>query len=116
MKIKRFHIGNLILQKVEEKKINKKKFAESIGIQRQNINKSVFEKHSIDTDLLCTISEVLECNFFDYFSTKENCNQKNYINQEVKATVSIQVGSEKKNNVIRFLLGENGIEILECLN
>jgi len=112
MKIRRLNIGELILQKVEEKKINKKKFAESIGIQRQNINKSVFEKHSIDTDLLCAISEVLECNFFDYFATKESGNQKNYINQEVKATVSIEIGSEKKDSVIRFLLGENGIEIL----
>lgn len=112
MKMNRINIGALILQKVEEKKINKKKFAESIGIQRQNINKSVFEKHSIDTDLLCTISEVLECNFFDYFSTKEGSNQKNYIEREVKATISIEMGSERKDKVIRFSLGDNGIEIL----
>lgn len=48
---------------MDENGLSKAKFAELLGIARQNIEKTVFQKHSLDTDLLCNISEVLNCNF-----------------------------------------------------
>lgn len=113
MKINRLNIGQEVRNKVEENGMSKAKFAELLGIARQNIEKTVFQKHSLDTDLLCNISEVLNCNFFDYYKSDCPCNNSDYIEQkEIKATLSIEMGTEKKKQVLRFVFGDNDIEIL----
>jgi len=66
MKIERINLGEVIRKKVEEKGFSQAEFARLIGVQRQNVVKTVFEKTGIDTNMLCVISEVLECNLFDY--------------------------------------------------
>ena len=82
-------------------------------IRDRNIEKTVFQKHSLDTDLLCNISEVLNCNFFDYYKSDSPSNKKDYKEQkEIRATLSIEMGSEKKEQVLRFVFGDNNIEIL----
>lgn len=112
MKIQRVNIGAIIKEKVKEKGLNKSQFAELLNIKRQNIDKTVFEKHSLDTDLLCNISEILECNLFDYYLAIEGCNNMDYKGkQEVKAMLTIEMGQEKQNKVFRFVFGENDIEI-----
>ncbi len=112
MKITRVHIGELIREKVEQNGISKAKFAELLHIQRQNIEKTVFLKHSIDTDLLCRICETLECNFFDYYRDEdERCNKINY-KQELKAKLIVELGKEKQDKVFKFVFGENNIELL----
>lgn len=114
MKINRVHIGEIIRQKVKEKDITKSSFAQSLNIQRQNIEKTVFAKNSLDSDLLCRISEVLDCNLFDYFQSDELCNKKYYTkSEEIKATLSIEIGAERQDKVFRFVFGENKIEILD---
>lgn len=100
MKINRLDIGQEVRKKVEESGMSKAKFAELLGIARQNIEKTVFQKHSLDTDLLCKISEVLNCNFFDFYKSDEMCNLGDYKQkQEVKAVLSIEFGAEKKEQV-----------------
>lgn len=84
-------------------------FAKMIGMQRQNVKKMVFEKRSLDTELLCTISEVLECNIFDYFKSNTDDDTKK---TELRATLSIEMGQEKQDKTIRFVFGDNDIEIL----
>jgi len=111
MKINRINLGEMVRQQVEEKHLSKAKFAESVGIARQNIEKTVFQKHSIDTDLLCRISEVLECNFFDYFQDMDSSNTKDYTTKELRATLTIEMGTEKQDKVVRFVFGKNNIEI-----
>jgi len=106
MKLERFNLGKLIKEKVEEKGISQAQFAREIGLQRQNVVKTVFEKNSIDTNLLCVISEVLECNFFDYFKSN-NSDDKT----ELKATITIELGKEKKDRTVRFVFGENDIKL-----
>ena len=69
----------------------------------------VFEKRSLDTELLCTISEVLDCNIFDYFKGDADDDTKK---TELRATLSIEMGREKQNKTIRFVFGEHDIEIL----
>lgn len=114
MKMKRINIGLEVKSKVEEAGLSKAKFAELLGIARQNIDKTVFQKHSLDTDLLCNISEVLNCNFFDYYKSEEQCNHFNYnCKKEIKATLSIELGTERKEQVFRFVFGNNNIEIRE---
>lgn len=113
MKINRLNIGQEVRKKVEENGIAKAKFAELLGIARQNIEKTVFLKHSLDTDLLCNISEVLDCNFFDYYKSEDERNITDYIEKkEIKATLSIEMGSEKKEQMVRFIFGDKNVEIL----
>ncbi len=112
MNIKAVNLGELIRLRVESLGISKSKFAESLNIARQNIEKTVFSKHSIDTDLLCAICNVLDCNFFDYFQDEdEKRNQNDYKPQVVKATISIEMGTDKQDKQFRFVFGDNKLEI-----
>lgn len=106
MKIERINLGEIIKQKVEEKGISQAEFARNIGMQRQNVVKLVFEKASLDTNLLALISEVLNCNFFDYFSSNTDDDRT-----ELKATITIELGKEKKDRTVRFVFGENDIKL-----
>lgn len=108
MKIKRINLGEVIRQKVEERGMSQAEFARQIGMQRQNVVKLVFEKVSLDTNLLASICEVLECNLFDYFSSESDKTIS-----EVKATITIEMGREKKDRTFRFVFGENDIKINE---
>lgn len=110
MEITRVNIGEIIRQKVEEAGISKAKFAEILNIRRQNIEKTVFQKHSLDTDLLCNICEVLNCNLFNYFIQKSPCNIYDYTS-EAKVSFTIEAGAEKKNVVYKLRYGENKFEI-----
>lgn len=107
MKLQRHNLGEIIRELVKDKGLSDAKFAELIGLRRQNIKKTVFEKRSLDTDLLCTISEVLECNLFDYFKS----NTVDYT--ELKATLCIELGQQKQDKTIRFVFGENKVEIMD---
>lgn len=112
MKFNKIDIGNIVREKLLEKKISNAEFGRMINIQRQNVTKTIFEKSSLDTDLLIRISEALNYNFFQHYKADDDCNKINYIPQDVKATLSIEVGTEKKEQVFRFVFGENNIEIL----
>ncbi len=107
MKINRVHLGKIIQEKVKEKGLKDAEFGRLIGVQRQNIKKTVFEKESLDTNTLCVISEVLDCNLFDYFK----CNLDYDIPKEVKATVTIEMGTEKQDRTFRFMFGNNKVEL-----
>ena len=106
MKINRINLGETIRKKVEEKGMSQAEFARQIGMQRQNVVKLVFEKASLDTNLLASICEVLDCNLFDYFSSDSDKTVS-----EVKATITIEIGKEKKDRTVRFIFGENDIKI-----
>ncbi len=109
MKINRVHIGEIIKQIVDERKMSKASFAQSLNIQRQNIDKTVFTKNSLDTDLLCRISEVLNCNLFKYYIDDELCNTNTL--HEIKAVLTIEMGAEKQDKKLRFVFGENNLEM-----
>ena len=99
------NLGEIIQSLVEEKGLSQSQFAKSIGMQRQNVKASVFMKHSLDTDLVCRINEVLDCNLFDYFS----CNKSDYT--PIKATVTIEMGEQQQEKTFTFLFGNNKVEI-----
>lgn len=97
MKIEKVNIGEIIRQKVEEKGLNKSQFAKLLGMKRQNVDRTVFNKTSIDTNLLCDISEVLDCNLFDYYKSNEIND-----NREVKAVLTLELNGSKKDRTIFF--------------
>jgi|GEM_PF-5441786 len=106
MKIERVNLGESIRNKVEELGLSQAEFARRIGMARQNVTKMVFERASIDTNLLCRISEELECNFFDYFKSNPG-NDKT----ELKATITIELGERKQDRTVHFVFGENDIKL-----
>jgi len=70
-------IGQKIKAVLKQRNMKLKDFAMEIGMARQNIYR-LFEKESIDTDLLLKICKVLDYNFFDYFSpNSKSLNESN---------------------------------------
>jgi plasmid maintenance system antidote protein VapI len=112
MKIERVHIGEIIKNKVKTDEKSIAAFAKSIGKQRQNIEKTIFLKESIDTNLLAQISETLNYDFFQYYRIEKESNTNDYGLKEVKATLTIEMGKEKKDQIFRFIFGNNNLEIL----
>ena len=105
MKMNKVNLGEIIESLVNEKGLAHAQFAKSIGMARQNLRTSVYQKHFLDTDLVCRINEVLDCNLFDYYS----CNKSNYT--PIKATVTIEMGEQVQDKTFTFLFGENKVEI-----
>ena len=61
------HIGNLIRQTLKESGYTVVWFAEQLAYTRVNVYK-IFEKKSLDADLLMRISVMLGTNFFKQYS------------------------------------------------
>ena len=106
MKMNNVNLGEIVRQLVSEKGLSEAKFARMIGKQRQNVKAQVFNKKSLDTDLVCVINDALDCNLFDYFYP---CNANHYA--ALKATVTIEMGEEKQDKSVTFLFGDNKLEI-----
>jgi transcriptional regulator with XRE-family HTH domain len=71
------HIGKIIKETLKSKNIDVADFAHKINYTRGNAYK-IFNKKSIDTDLLFKISKVLDENlFFKYITTDEIIKYKN---------------------------------------
>ena len=60
------HIGRLIKEKVKNSKYSITEFAKEINCSRRNVY-AIFERESVDTELLKKIGNVLEYNFFQYY-------------------------------------------------
>ncbi|MDR1161970.1 MAG: hypothetical protein LBK45_06485 [Tannerellaceae bacterium] len=93
---KQAHIGKIISEKLKEKGIKVKEFAALICCERANAYK-ILKRKSLDTDLLCKISDVIDYDFFAEFSDKnKKLNEKNYItlsivkNQDLFIEIDIQ--------------------------
>lgn len=114
MKIITVNIGEIVRQKVEEASISKAQFAKALNIQRQNIEKTVFQKHSLDTDLLCAISNYLGCNLFNYYIDADSSAPDNTTaasRQVAKVSVSIEMGAEKHDKQFTVLFGDNKLKL-----
>lgn len=61
------HIGNKIKQVAKAKKIKLTDLSKSISTSRNNLY-NIFERKSIDTDLLLKVSRVLDHDFFQYYT------------------------------------------------
>lgn len=75
------HIGNQIKIKMKEKKKSVVWLANELGYSRINIYK-IFEKRSIDSNILLRISTILDFDFFSLY-TEELEQKKQHCDQEV---------------------------------
>lgn len=109
MKIKNVNLGHEIVRLLAEKGITKAQLADTIGVKRQNINRDVLEKNSLDTSLVIRISEALDYNLFALFmpDNHNDYNQK----QKVNAKIIIEMGAEKQEKTATFIFGENKVQL-----
>lgn len=69
------HIGQLIKQQVEEQGRTVVWLAKQLSYSRTNVYK-IYEKSSVDTDLLMRISNVLDYDFFSVYSSRIKSDKK----------------------------------------
>lgn len=62
------HIGEKIKARVKELRMGPTELARQIRTSKQNVY-GIYQRSSIDTDLLAKLSKVLEFDFFVYYST-----------------------------------------------
>lgn len=61
----RLHIGNLIRERLKEERRSVVWLAQELGCHRTNVY-NIFDKNSLDTNILRRISIIMHHNFFDY--------------------------------------------------
>ena len=64
------HIGQLIKEKVTEKRLSQEALGKMINTTKQNVG-NIYKRRSIDTQLLLKLCNVLEFDFFEAFYTEE---------------------------------------------
>ena len=105
------HIGQLIKKRLQETGMSKTEFARRINKTSQNVY-DIFERKTIDTGLLHTISSILDFNFFEPYSlaikTSVSFSVKLNDSDQPLLTAGEMVGSllqlEQKMNEQTFML------------
>lgn len=64
------HIGQMIKEKVTEKRLSQEALGKMINTTKQNVG-NIYKRRSIDTQLLLKLCTVLEFDFFEAFYTEE---------------------------------------------
>lgn len=77
-------IGQIIKEVVERKKIGATAFSRTIGVSRNNVY-DIYERSSIDTELLKRIGQFLDYDFFQHFLEPETI-EKIKFSEKVKPT------------------------------
>lgn len=72
--MQRLHIGRLIRAKLEEKGQTVTWLARQVPCSRTNIYK-IFDRPSIDTDMLARLSDIMGFDFFKACSDRRNANE-----------------------------------------
>ncbi|HYF29888.1 MAG TPA: hypothetical protein VD993_02105 [Chitinophagaceae bacterium] len=83
------HIGQIIKEKVTEKRLSQEALGKMINTTKQNVG-NIYKRRSIDTQLLLKLCVVLEYNFFEVYYSEEplkSMRQKEIeaFNQEIRA-------------------------------
>lgn len=64
------HIGQIIKEKVTEKRLSQEALGKMINTTKQNVG-NIYKRRHIDTELLLKLCIVLEFNFFEVFYAEE---------------------------------------------
>ncbi len=78
---KRIHIGHIIQAQLKADKRSVGWLAREIGCTRNNVYK-IFNKPSLDSDLILSISKAIGFNFFKYYSV------------EIQAAINARIGKD----------------------
>lgn len=102
------HVGKKIKEEVYRQGISVSAFAKKISRSR-NVVYNIFERESVDTDLLNKIGKVLNCDFFSLYSA-----QKEYAHGGVKTFhINEQEAGYSKINPETFVAMQQENQILK---
>ena len=98
------HIGQIIKERVTEKRLSQEALGKMINTTKQNVG-NIYKRRSIDTQLLLKLCVVLEYNFFEVYYNEEplkTMRQKEVeaFNNEIRA---LQITIRQKDERIRDL-------------
>ena len=66
------HIGQIIEQEMQKRGCTKAWLAKQLYCHRTNIS-NILKRQSIDTEQLLRISQILQINFFEYYTQEFEC-------------------------------------------
>ena len=93
------NIGNKIKQVVDKKGMTNSEFGRRINMSRENVY-SIYKRKSIDTVLLEKISQVLEHDFFQYYTVLqkeiEKLKEENDLLKQMNSFLRIQLKEKGK--------------------
>jgi hypothetical protein len=95
------HVGKKIKEELYKQRISVSAFAKKINRSR-NVVYDIFERESIDTDLLNKISKILSCDFFSLYSA-----QKEYSSDHIKTFNEGQAFYGKQSEELKVLQQQN---------
>lgn len=104
------HIGEKIKAVFESREMKLKDFAQDIGVARQNVYR-IFEKDSIDTELLKKIAGILEHNFFEAYIDQNLKIQSKEFESILGAKLELQKDNDKVKN--ELMLANKEIDYLK---
>ena len=113
------HIGQIIKERVTEKRLSQEALGKMINTTKQNVG-NIYKRRSIDTQLLLKLCVVLEYNFFEVYYSEEplkTMRQKEIeaFNNEIKALQNTIRQRDEKIRDLEEIMSSNkkGITLLE---
>ena len=105
------HIGQLIKEKVTEKRLSQEALGKMINTTKQNVG-NIYKRRSIDTQLLLKLCAVLEFDFFEAFYTEEPLKsmrkkETDAFNAELNALQSVVKQKEERIKDLEELMTSN---------
>lgn len=95
----RTHIGEIIESKFDRSGLTVVSFAKKLNTNRNNVY-DIFKRKSIDTDLLYKIGQILDCDFFQHYTTSPSKTSKTkarvLIEMELSDAEIIRLGLNEK--------------------
>lgn len=103
-------IGQLIKERMKAQKLTVIEFSELIGTERSNVY-NIFERDSIDTNLLKKIGHILEYDFFEHFLEEKTIQKIKLSDNLKKSKVFIQL-DVSEDEIVKIGFEEKVLKIL----
>lgn len=95
-----------------EKGVPQKKIADALNVDIAVISNIENGKRELKVSELEIISNCLEVSVIDLFTYPEKYIPTNCLNDDIVASLTIQLKKEKKDQVLKLVFGDNNLEIL----
>ena len=101
----KIHIGKIISKTLAERGMNKSEFARRINKTRQNVD-DILLRESLDTNLMLSVSNVLEHDLFQYYAGQLKFKKNSSISKDlsgIKVNLELQQENEDLKKEVAYL-------------
>ncbi|MCL2434960.1 MAG: helix-turn-helix transcriptional regulator [Lentimicrobiaceae bacterium] len=106
-----FVVKNLI-KLMNDRDLNKTKFAELIDFKEPKWNKISNGNQSLSVDEISKIAEKLDMREIDLFTYPDKFYEPKNTNNDVKAQITVELKEELKHRVLELVFGNSNLELL----